>query len=185
MALTKVQWQLRYPYLGNPDGYYYWTNAYFKDVVDPTDFTAYIPDMEQIVIQASLFECQVNWLRVQSPPESDPPLEDVFAFNHFGESAYSGGTILENVARVNLYVGVEYVGYRLLRAAVPTDLIVDGRISSGILSSLQSGYADALIANEQTTRDGRLLTSAVVDGRIHMWQLRHGTKRRHRGVLHT
>lgn len=185
MTLVKVQWQFRYPYSANPDGYYYWTNAYFKDVPDPMDFPAYVSDMEDVALQSITPDAQINWLRVQSPPEAEPPLESVTAYNHTGYSPYTGPTILQNVARVNLYVGDDYVGYRLLRAAIPTAEIADYRLSDGVRAHYQTAYADLIIANEQTTRDGVRLTRAVVTPDIHHWQLRTGTKRRQRGVLHT
>lgn len=183
VALVKVQWQLRYPYPPNPDGWYYWTNAFFKDVPDPMDFVSYVPDMETPVLKFLSREGQVNWIRVQSPPEAEPPLESAYAFNHWGEADYTGPIILENVARVHLFVGQELVGYRLLRAAIPTEFITDGVIRADLVDRMQTEFADALIANEQTTREGVRLTSAVVLPTIRHWQLRTGTKRRRRVVI--
>lgn len=183
MPVVQLDWQLRYPYAANPDGYYYWTNTYFLDVSDPYDFPAYVPLVETPMWQGMLESCQVNRLLVRMPPHSDFVLENAYAFNHPGYRA-DYETILENVARVHFFIGDRYASYKLLRAAVGTnEYEPDGTLNPTTRANLQLYYADGLIANGITDDEGTPFTSAVVSPKLHHWQLRHGTKRRQRVVI--
>jgi hypothetical protein len=183
MALARVQFQLRYPYSPNTDGWYNWTISHTVDTPDPTDFPAYVGDVEAVVRTTLHPDGEVNRVRVQAPPDSDPPLENAFAFNQHGFSPYSDGTILENVARVSFYVGSQLVGYRLLRTILTEGQIADGELSSSVRTYLTDYYVAGCLALGCVDRSGNVWTSGYVHPKISTWQLRHGTKRRNRGPI--
>jgi hypothetical protein len=183
MALSRVQHQLRYPYPANPDGYYYWTIAHTVDTPDPTNFPAYVGHVEDVVRVTMHEDAQVNRVRVQAPPNSDPPLENAFVFNAPGFSPYTDGVILVNAIRVSWYVGTVLVGYRLLRALLTNGQIEDGRISASLRAYVEDYYVTGCLALGCRDNAGNAWTSAYVHDAISTWQLRHGTKRRERGPI--
>lgn len=183
MTVVQIDWQFRYPYAANPDGFYYWTNNYFLDVADPMDFPSYVPRIQNVARQGMMNSGKFNRILVTSPPHSGTVLENAFSFNTGGNRT-SLDTILENVVRVHFFIGSKYASYKLLRAAVGTSEIEpDGSLNPTTLAYLQTYYADAAITNGWCDDAGVLYTSAVVQPKIHHWQLRHGTKRRQRVVI--
>jgi hypothetical protein len=183
MPVVQLSWQFRHPYPGNPDGYYYWTQKLYANPADPTDFPSYVGALEEPYFTWHLFKTQINRLRITMPPGSNTVLENAFAFNHNGNNTRDLPTILQNVARANLWVGTQYVGYKLLRGMIGTEEITNGEIGFGIWFALQTYWGPALIDAGLTTSDGTPIDRIEVDRQIHHWQLRHGTKRRQRVVI--
>lgn len=183
MAIVQLNWQMRHPYEANPDGYYYWTSVVYTVVDNPYDFFPYVGAIEACYFSSNLYQTRMNWLLITSPPHGGTLIESASSFNHEG---YRDDlpTILENVGRVSLFVGEEYVGYKLLRGVFGTEEIENGLILPTPHANVQGTFADSLVAAGITTADGTPITSAVLDQRIHHWNLRHGTKRRARGVIH-
>lgn len=183
MSVVQIDWQLRHPYDANPDGWYYWTNTYYLVAADPLDFPSYVPRIETPMLYGMLHETQANRLKVTMPPHSNTVLENAFSFNHVGNKG-SLPTILENVARVNFFIGETYASYKLLRGCIGnSEIEADGTLNATTRANLQRDYADGLIANGLTDDTGTEFTSAVVSPLLHHWQLRHGTKRRQRVVI--
>lgn len=183
MPVVQVDYQLRYPYAENPDGYYYWTQSVYLVAETPLDFPSYIFRVQQPMSQGMMNTVKFNRLLVRMPPHSDTVLENAFAFN-VGGNITPGDTILENIMRVHFFIGEQYASYKLLRGCVATsEIMPDGTIDPVKVAYVQAYYADAAITNQWTNDQGVAFTSAIVQPTIHHWQLRHGTKRRQRVVI--
>lgn len=184
MTLTQIDFQIRAPYEYGDDGYYYWCNTYYADWDGSLGSSSPIYKLSVVFEACWLPMAELNWHRETQPPHSGIQVFEGTGFNNPGEATHADSTILENVARVSCFVGERYVGYKLLRAVVGPDEVVDGVIDPTVVAFLQGNYADQLVVIGCTTADGTPYTSCVVDSRIHHWNLRHGTKRRARGVIH-
>lgn len=183
MPVVQVDLQWRYAYSGNPSGFYYWTSTYYLNPTNPTDFIAYMPAMHLAARSAALFETKENRVRITMPPHGGTVIQDASTANQFGESGLSGPTVLENVARLSFWVGQSYVGYKLLRGAIPTSQVEDGQLSETARLWLVENTAPQLLAAGICTADGTPIERVEVSPKIHSWQLRHGTKRRQRVVF--
>lgn len=183
MPVVQVDLQWRYAYAANPDGWYYWTSTYYLDPPDPTNFVAYLPALHLAARSAALYETKENRARVTMPPHSGTVILDTNTHDQFGESVLGGPTILENVARLSFWVGRQYVGYKLLRGAIPVAEVEDGRLSDNAYSWLVENTAVLLLDAGICTDAGVPIERVEVSPLIHTWQLRHGTKRRQRVVF--
>lgn len=184
MALGQFDIQHRTAYSLEPDGFYYWTNRFYLDVPDPSHAGPAIAHIFEGYEVVNYHAIQRNWIRLAVPPGDASPIFDSFAFNDPGNTALTGGFILENIARVHFYVGLEYVGYKLLRGTVGIDDVVDGIIDPTKVAFITDNLTFYWFQNDLRTIDNRVITSLACQPEIHHWNLRHGTKRRARGVIH-
>lgn len=184
MTLGRFDIQHRAPYAENPDGYYYWTNTFYLDVPDPAHAGPAISHIFEGYQVVNYHSVQRNWIRLAVPPGHTPYIFDSFAFNTPGSTALTDPIILENVARVHLFVGHDYVGYKLLRGTLSEGEVTGGVIDSGAVARIEDNLTFYWFQNDLRTHEGEVIDSLVCDPFAHHWNLRHGTKRRERGVIH-
>jgi hypothetical protein len=184
MALGRWDIQHRAPYDPNPDGYYYWSNTFYIDVPDPSHAGPAIAHLFEGFTVVNFFVVQRNWHRLAVPPGNSTYIFNAFAFNEHGNTMLTDPIILENIARVHFYVGTEYVGYKLLRGVIAVDEVTDGKLSSTAQDRITDNLTFYWFQNDLRTHDNRVITSLACDRYVHHWNLRHGTKRRQRGVIH-
>jgi hypothetical protein len=185
MALGRFDIQHRTAYTLNPSGYYYWTNSFYLDIPDPAHAGPAITHIMEGYTVVNYFAVQRNWIRLAVPPGHTPYIFDAFAFNDHGNTLLTDPFILENVARVHFYVDSEYVGYKLLRGTVGEGEVTDGKLSDVARDRITDNLTFYWFQNDLRTHDNRVITSLACQPEIHAWNLRHGTKRRQRGVIHT
>lgn len=182
-TLIQVDWESRMPYPNGLGGFYYWTNTFygFSEYNDPA--WELVLAIDSIYENCTLHSCQQSWYRVTAPPHSGDVVRSDRAFNEPGHSLYPDNAALETCARVAFYAGDRYVGYKLLRGAVPMQMTAKGVLNDTIWGYLQTNYADALVNAGITTAAGEAITSAVLSRRLHGWVIRHGSKRAARTVI--
>jgi hypothetical protein len=182
--LVQVDFCKRVPYSPNPSGYYYWTNVYYLDADD-------FPTLNLVVNRVQSFEV----IRLTEDVElweatlKDPPgrgnvvLKVSNFFGQTGEVPSEGEYSLLNVARWTFRSSTGRYSYRLNRMPLrPSDM--DGPNLSDSGFAFQQLRASSLVNSGQVYNSyGELLVSASVDRRLHMWQLRDGTRRRRRNPL--
>lgn len=184
MALGRFDIQHRTAYAGNPSGFYYWTNSFYLDVPDPAHAGPSISHIFEGYEVVNYHAVQRNWIRLAVPPGHTPYIFDSFAFNDPGNSVLTDPFIIEDIARVHFYVGEDYVGYKLLRGTVGVSEIEDGYLTDSCRSRIEDNLSFYWFQNDLRTHDNRVITSLRCDPKAHAWNLRHGTKRRQRGVIH-
>lgn len=184
MALGRWDIQFRTPYAGNPDGYYYWTNTFYVDVPDPAHAGPAIARLIEGYTIVNFYAIERNWHRLAVPPGHTPYIFDSSMANQHGNTTLTDPFILENVARVHFFAGDEYVGYKLLRGTVAENEVTDGVLSSGAVDRIENNLTFYWFQDDLRTHEGVVIDSLVCDPFIHHWNLRHGTKRRERGVIH-
>lgn len=177
--------QFRTAYAGNPSGYYYWTNSFYLQISSSPTPVGSISHLIEGYTVVNNFAVQRNWHRLASPPGHTPYIFDAFMFNDHGNTLLTDPFIIEDIARVHFYAGNDYVGYKLLRGTVMVDEIVDGYLTDSCRSRIEDNLSFYWFQNDLRTKDGTVITSLRCDPKAHAWNLRHGTKRRRRGVIHT
>jgi hypothetical protein len=185
MRFARFDIQFRAPYSPNPDGFYYWTNRHYLRIGDtPFPIAGYVHIFEGYQV-CNFYAVQFNWFILSSPPGELPYIFNASMGNDPGSTLLTGPFILENIARVHFFAGDDYVGYKLLRGVVGVDEVENGQLTSTALARLQDNLEFYWFQNDMRTADDRAITSLEVKPDIHHWNLRHGTKRRERGVIHT
>lgn len=184
MVLGRWDIQLRTAYAGNPGGFYYWTNSFYVDVPDPAHAGPAIAHLIEGYTIINFFVVQRNWHRLAVPPGNTPYIFDSSMANAHGNTLLTSPFTLENIARVHFYSGSDYVGYKLLRGTVAEDEIVDGYLTDVAVGRIETNLDFYWFQNDLRTHDGRVIDSLKCDPKAHGWNLRHGTKRRQRGVIH-
>lgn len=184
MALGRFDIQHRTAYGLNPEGNYYWTNSFYIDVPDPSHAGPAIAHIFEGYEVVNFYVVQRNWIRLAVPPGDATPIFDSFAFNDPGNTGLTDPFILENIARVHFYVGDRYAGYKLLRGVVAESEVTDGVIDPARVSFITDNLTFYWFQNDLRTKDDEVITSLVCQPYISHWNLRHGTKRRQRGVIH-
>jgi len=184
MTLGRFDIQHRTAYAANPDGYYYWTNTFYLDIPDPAHPIPAIDNILEGDTVVNFFAVQRNWIRLSVPPGNTPYIIDAFSFNDHGNTMLTDPFILENVARVHFFSGHDYVGYKLLRGVVAENEVTNGFLSDSAIGRIEDNLTFYWFQDDLRTHEGVVIDSLVCDPFIHHWNLRHGTKRRQRGVIH-
>jgi hypothetical protein len=182
--LYQIDYQVRVPYPGNEDGYYYWTNAWIVDVANNVAALAAAGKIDLCHDSCMTHAVQQVRMQLKQPPGMGNVYSTVSLGNEpcdFPEGT-SGYTLLSYI-RVNLYAGGRQVGYKRWRMPTRLEDIEGPYIASFPQAAIQSAFNELIEENVLAGRDGSLITSAEVDPLLRPWQLRHGTERRNRVVI--
>ena len=184
MNLVQVDFCKRVPYSPLASDFYYWTNVYYMDADDFLTLgllvgRAQFFEQARLTEDAELIQCDVK----------DPPGRGNVIFttdNFFGQTGVlpsEGEYSLLNIARWTFRSSTGRYSYRLNRQPLrPSDM--DGMNLSDSGYALQLSRCQSLVNTGQVYNShGELLVSGSVDRRLHMWQLRDGTRRRQRNPL--
>lgn len=158
-------------------GVYYWTNVYYFSATTPAEFDFAVDRCGEVqsrafcldvtsdrilvtnvatgaVIQHGTF----HWVPLNILPDSDMPI--------------TNGVI------VWLYSDGAKVGYKRYRVPVPKDGQDNGILSNSFVSYYNDdGPINFLKSGVFCTKGGSVIDNAVLDPRVSMWQIRHGSKR--------
>lgn len=186
MPVYQVDYQCRYPHEDTDDGYYYWTNCYYTVADNPIDAEVNLNGiMTNMYTVACIVGVETLFCQVKSPPGRQAPLYIDPLGDIFGVLPAPDGGLLTNTVRVYGLVAGRQVWYKRWRVPLrPSD--IDGLVLEGSFHAyLEANFSALAAAGVLTTVTGDVIEEIHVSPRVHMWQLRHGTKRRARPVFAT
>lgn len=184
MVLWQVDMGKRVPYDPNPDGFYYWTSVYYLDRADYSSDGALFTDASQCEQLTCLSIVHGTVGHVKHTPGRGPVSSSINRFNVAGGITYDGsGYSLLNVARVELRSTTGRYSYKLVREPLMGSQQDGNRLVQVGVPSITAQIAGCLATAPLRNKYGERITSFHVDPLLHMWQLRHGTKRRERAVI--
>lgn len=178
MALYRVDIQKKVPCAENVSGFYYWTNVFYFDVDNPTDYDLARDEIveggyaihNQLVMQDRfLVRLWPSGTVVQSQNQGD---------------ASCGGMVgdplgLCNTIYFRLITDGPKFGFKRFRIPLLASEIVANRLTDTAydyyLHSTGNFWAASSFA---CLEDGTHILDSVLSPLVHGWQLRHGTKRR-------
>ena len=178
MTIYRLDYQVRYPYVANPSGYYYWTNQFYFAADNPTDYDLGRDE----AVQASDFahNTLVERSRFQVHRLDTGAMVQNLSMGNSNASGHIGTPLgLLNVIRFTLLAADGRKGSKTFRAPLCADEMDGGRLTSTAfdyynLTQVNLWPASTLACLE----DGTPIVGSVLSPLVHGWQLRHGTKRR-------
>ena len=183
MHVQRLQSQHRISWPGNPVGYYYWTNQFYYDLETPPDDLTSLYWISVFLIRVHTEAVEMNWIRVLDPADTDTVVFSASRFNQPGQQPLVSGYSPFDSVLMRWLIGGRQVGYSRLRLPVQASQESGGLLDSGLVSTVE-GYAnDNLIFGKVTSKDGVPIEEFRVAPWVHMWQFRHGTKRRERLIV--
>lgn len=183
MHVQRIQSQHRLIWPQNPDGYYYWTNQFYCDLDSPPDDNSSLYWISVFLIRVHSSAVEMNWVRVLDPPNTDTVVFDGSRFDQAGERVIDGGYSPFDCVLMRWLIGGRQVGYSRLRLPVHAVEEVGGFLSDGLISTVEGTANDILLHGKVTSKDGVPIEEFRVVPWVHMWQFRHGTKRRERLIV--
>lgn len=183
MHVQRIQYQSRVSWPQNPSGYYYWTNQYYCDVDNPPEDNSSLYWGSVFMLRVHTTAVQLNWVRVLDPANTDTVVFDGPAFDQPGIRAIDDGYSPFDCVLMRWLIGGRQVGYSRLRLPVHAVEESGGLLSPGLVSTVEGIANDVLLHGKITSKDGVLIEEFRVAPWVHMWQFRHGTKRRERLIV--
>lgn len=180
----QIDYELKVPYPGQPDGFYYWTNAWIVNASTDAQASTRFTQIDNAVDGMTLQICRQVWATRKRAPGMGGVYSSTTLFNDPG--SYPNGSVgftLLAYCRVDLFVGGEKVGYKRWRMPIRNDHIIGPLFAPAVITALNTRFGNLVSAGCLAARDGRVIDSFLVDPRVRQWQLRHGTERRRRVVL--
>lgn len=184
MALWQIDMQMGVPFDPNSSGIYYWTEVYY---LDPSDFPsqqAIVNKMWAVMAITHLDVTQTYRMQIKSQPGRD---NVIYTENHLNDYGHiptgSNGYSMINISRWRTGYADGTRSYKLRRMPLrPSDM--DGmRLSVSGLAQQNANLNALAFGTHFRGLSGSPWTVCVISPRVHMWQLRDGTKRRNRPVL--
>jgi hypothetical protein len=164
-------------------GRYYWTNVYYFKADTPAEFDLGRNQCGEA--QSRAFCADVHWDRILITVADTGTVvqHGSFSWVPLGVLPASDSPIT-NCVLVWLYAGGRRVGYKRYRVPVPMAGMSGGLLTSDFISSYYTdGPVNLLSEGNLCTRTGELIDNAIVDPRVHGWQIRHGTRRAERRAV--
>ena len=184
MAVVQVDAQLSVPESFGLSGRYYWTWVNYFDVANPLAFNGTIDSYMENTGRGFVD----STIRYDGYVTTYPPRSGNVIVNRLGQNLAghrTAGTLLPitNIMRMSLWSGDRVVGYRLWRAGFHDTDIAGQLWEDSILTTVRGFALVPLSGGFASSLRGDILTNLTIDKRVHMANLRHGTKRRARKVL--
>jgi len=184
VAVYQVDYQSRYPYAPNPDGFYYWTNTFYTVADNDHDAALQLNGiLTNMYAIACITGVETPYYAIKTPPGRQAPLYiDNLGSLHGLLSAPEGGVLI-NAVRVYGLVGGRQKWWKRWRVPLrPSD--IDGRlIEASFHHYLEVNFAALAGYGVITTATGEVVEEIHVAPEVRKWQLRHGTKRSERVVF--
>lgn len=179
MALTQVDLLKSMPYASLPSGRYYWTTTLYTEstlFTSDANLALYAVTREKLITRANV---DFEGLRVKRPPgRANIVLQQDFTFGQPGAQTAVANPFLINIARWTLRDDFGHVTYRLHRFPLGEGEFDGLKLTSAAYAVQQNMLNGFLFPARWYNHHGNVLTSGQVSPLVHMWQLRHGTKRR-------
>lgn len=184
MAIYRFDLQSRAPWPHGPQSFYYWTNVYYADVRDFTDYDYARDYVGSITNAMSHSDTREDFLHVIDT--TDGTVIQNTNFTWPPNPLVTGPTIsLENTVLAQMWSLGRLIGFKRYRVPVPVASCLDGYLTDEAWEYF-NGRAQALLAPEARfcSRTGVFPDAVTVSRQIHGWQLRHGSKRSRYRRLH-
>lgn len=167
------------PYPENPTALYYWTNVSY---VDSADFDNQ-PQMILAVLQRERLIARANinfegYTIKQPPGRGNIIFQGAYSTPQPGQLPAITDPYLLTIARWTLIDDLGRKSYRLVRYPLGADDIEAGKLSPTGFTRQQTSLNTWLATSIFRNSYGRVIETGSVSPLAHMWQLRHGTKRR-------
>lgn len=182
MRIWQLDPQFRTP-INEEGDWYYWTNTFY------CNFDAGIPSSDWPGWNDFIIGCYSGTLdntELVSIREMEVSTGVVYGIptpsDNKGYIPAEGGGQLLNTARLVGWSGGKAVSYKRWRFPLRTSDLGEGVLAPGALSVLRDTVIPLFISAGFTNIRGDIIDNWTCDGLLHMWQLRHGTKRRTRVV---
>lgn len=178
----RVDAQMRYDSVetGAP---YYWTNVYFYENLSTDPFAG---DQWNAIIDAirtgTLDTVDRVAMRIWDTTHNTQHGIVTLAWNGIIDSDGQSGSLF-NVARFVGWADGRQASYKLWRMPLRISDFDGSDITPATMAVIDAGPLAALNSAQFCNEDGVLIDNWTCDGRAHIWQLRHGTKRRERVVF--
>lgn len=181
MVLWQIDAGKRVSYAPNPDGFYYWTSVWYLDRADYSNDNSLYTDVSQAEALTCLTIVQGTQFNVKHAPGRGGVVTVIDRTLNFGGIPYDGsGYSMINVARCTWRSNTGRYSYKLVRLPLMASQM-SGRYLVGVgVPNVQAMINGVLATAPIRNQYGERIISGKVDPLIHMWQLRHGTKRRER-----
>lgn len=184
MPVYQVDYQSRYPWPENPDGYYYWTNTFYT--VAATDNIAAV-NLNGIIVNMYGICCttgvETPYYQIKTPPGRQAALYvDPLGSIH-GLLTETEPGLLTSCVRIYGYIGGKVRWWKMWRVPLQKSMTDGLRLTDTFHSYLEDNWGPLAAAEIITTADGDVVEEFHASPLIHMWQQRHGTKRRQRVVF--
>lgn len=184
MAIGKLQVQLRIPWPDNPSGYYYWVQGMHYNTADPPPGGEPFPYWWSVFLnRITLMPVQRYGSRVETSPGSGVWAAPTFTPPSNGLFPSDGAFSLYACLLYRWLSGGSVVSSQLIRQPVLNAAMVGGKLDEGYRLYCEGIAGEPITKGRFYTADGHLIDGCYVDGGLHSWQLRHGTKRRNRMIL--
>lgn len=178
MALTQFDILKSLPYPALPSGRYYWTTVAYVDSDDwsnQNQMILHVLQRERLITRANV---RFDGYTIKRPPgrgniilQADPtPAPN-------GSLAAVADPQIISIARWTLRDNQNHPTYRLVRYPLGTEDIDADMLSASGYARQVASLNTFLATGTFRSKYGRVLTAGTVSPRVHMWQLRHGTKR--------
>lgn len=185
MSLLQVDVGIRHPYpaIGG-DTYYWWTEVYYLDGDDFSGYPAMRLAIRRAFGRSHTAYCSLQLLHFKDPPGRGNVIETVEG--NFAEGFIPPSddyAILINVAMVDFFDGDGNRFRKYIRQPFQPGDEADGLLTSTGIGRLENYASWVVDQGVFRTLHGGLLERYDISPRVHMRQLRHGTKRRERHLL--
>jgi hypothetical protein len=176
--LIQADIEFRIPMSFMPDGFYYWTHTWIYDLDNPPVGITSLQQISVMQHNGTLSNVQPIRLQRTTPPYSGVPFSKIVSFGDHGLLAVGESWSIFNTVRLSFWAGGKFVGYKRWRVPLRDIDIVDGKLSADIYNLFNSTIGPGLLVAKICSRDGTPIDAVTVSPLVHMWQWRHGTKRR-------
>lgn len=164
-------------------GVYYWTNVYYFSADNPTEFDHGRDQCAEAQSRAFCSDVSSDRILITIADTGTIVQHGNFHWVPFGFLPASDMPIT-NCVLVWLYANGRRVGYKRYRVPVPKAAQENGLLTQDFIDNYYtSGPVNVLPGDRICTRSGEIIDNAIVDPRVSMWQLRHGTKRSERRAV--
>ena len=164
-------------------GRYYWTNVYYFEANTPTEFDLGRDQVSVVQSRAFCSDVASDRILITIAGTGTIVQHGNFHWVPFGFLPASD-TPITNCVLVWLYSRGRKVGYKRYRVPVPASGMSGGLLTSDFIAHYYTnGPVNELLDGLICSRSGEVIDNAIVDPRVSMWQIRHGTKRAERRAV--
>lgn len=164
-------------------GRYYWTNVYYFNADDDTEFDLGRDACATAQSRAFCHDVHSDRILITVASTGTIVQHGSFSWVPFGVLPASDSPIT-NTVLVWLYSEGVRVGYKRYRVPVPMAGMSNGLLTPEFIASYYvNGPANILSDGTFCSRTGAVIDNAIVDPLVRGWQIRHGTKRAERRAV--